>query len=255
MAETHGSSTLLYVNGIDITTAFREAEAGTQREVVDSTGFTATSERHVVSPVSKSMLSAKGMLDVTGAVDARSYLAEDRLQDAEDNLDGDSIAVMMMTDSSIGDDGFMVYGTVHNRSMPTPHNDVIQTAFEAQGNRGHWVKALHPKAARTAAHNTARLDNGAATEYGAVSALQVFALTGSSPVCTIKVQEDNNDNSWADLMTHAAINTAGVAAGYADLQTVSGTVERGLRIDLAVTSGSLTSITFALQIARLKAPV
>lgn len=255
MAEVHGSKTLLYVEGLDITTAFREAEAGTSRDVVDATGFTETSESHVVSPVYKSMLSAKGMLDVTGAVSAREYLTEDRLQDAEDSLAGTSLAVMMMTDDAIGDDGFMVYGSIHNRSMPTSHTDVIATSFEAQGNQGHWVKSLHPKAARTAAHNTARLDNTVASEYGAVSALQVFALTGTTPVITIKVQHDDNDNNWVDLLTHAAINSAGVTAGYADVQAVTGTVDRGLRIDLAVTSGVLTSITFALQIARLKAPV
>lgn len=256
MPEVHGSLTRVYMNGQDPSDSFREAEMGRMRELVDSTAFAATADAHLPSPVVAGELTAGGMRRIDFQTGARPI--QDMLDASADNVLGTSVIVGMMSDVAIGDDGFLLVGSAQDHRVKSPTKDLVMVDFKAKANRSAWVKALHPKAARTAAHTTVGLlnDGGAASQYGGIGALQVFALTGASPVLAVKLQHSADttngvDGTWVDLgAAFPAVNAAAVLAGYAAVVTPAGTVNKRVRLVLTVTSGSLTSVTFAAQFGR-----
>lgn len=253
MAEIHGSETRIYANGLDISSLFREAEWGRSRELVDTTAFSDTADSMIPSPVSAGDLNAAGMWELDP--DTGVQVVKDMLDASADNLDGDSVIVCMSRDTTIGDDGFLLIGSATNHRVKQPLKDVVQTTFEAKANRSLDVKALHPLAARTAAHTTTGLDNGAPSTFGGVGALTVTALTGTTPVLAAKLQHssdstDGIDGAWVDLVSFDTINAAAVAAGYASTGVVTGTVNDWVRLVMTVSSGSLTSTTLACQFGR-----
>lgn len=253
MGEIHGSLTRIYANGYDLSTLFRETEAGRERDLVDATGYAVTDTRHIASPQASGMISAGGMLDVDESTGAAA--AHDTLRTAAENTAGDTVVVWMGRDTTAGDPGFAILGSIPQHKIQQPLSDIVKTMLEAKSNRSAWVNSLHPKAARTTAHTTTGIDNGAATTYGGLAIAQVFALTGTTPVLGLKVQHSSDstngtDGTWVDLVSFTAINAAGVTAGYRSTGRVTGTVNRWLRVVLSVTSGSLSSCTFAVQFGR-----
>lgn len=253
MAEIHGASTRIYANGLDISALFREAEWGRTRELVDTTAFSDTNDSMIPSPVSAGDLSAAGMWELDESTGAQAI--KDMLDDSADNLLGTSVIVCMSSDTAIGDDGFLLIGSATNHRVKQPLKDVVQTSFEAKANRSLDVKALHPLAARTAAHTTTGLSNTVLSSYGGVGALTVTALSGSTPVLAAKLQHSSDstngiDGAWVDLVSFATINAAAVTAGYASTGVVTGTVNKYVRLVVTVSSGSLTSATFACQFGR-----
>jgi hypothetical protein len=254
MAEIHGSLTRIYANGIDISSLFREAEYGRTRALVNTEAFGATSDAFIPSPASAGDLSAAGMLDVDP--DTGAQAVKDMLDASAASLTGTSVIVAMSSDAAIGDDGFALVGSMQQHRVKQPLKDVVQTTFEATANRSAWVKALHPLAARTTAYSSVGLDAGALSSYGGLGTLIVTAISGASPVLTAKLQHSSDstngvDGAWVDLGTFASITTASVAAGYGDHELVAdGTVNRWLRVNVAVTSGSLTSCTFHCAFGR-----
>lgn len=255
MAETHGSHTRIYANGRDISSAFKEAEFGRGRELVDTTAFGDSADTKLASPIVGGDLNAAGMLQTSsGGVNT----IQDMLNAANALLTGESVVVGMLRDTTAGDRGFALLGSITNNRVKAPLSDVVATSFDAKAKRALWVKSIHPLAARTAAHTTTGIDNGAATDYGGAGVLQVTALSGTNPVLACKLQDSADstngvDGTWADLVTFDAINAAGVAAGYADVQVATGTVDDWIRLVLTVSSGSLTSVTFAAQFGRYTA--
>lgn len=253
MAEIHGSHTRIYANGLNISTLFREVECGRERELVDTTAFASTDTEHIIAPASSAMLSASGMIEVDP--DTGVQVVKDMLDAAENNTAGDDIIVTMLRDTTIGDPGFGLLGSTQQIRHSFPHTEVAKTSLQAQSNKALWVSSLHPLAARTTAYNSVGLDNGAATTFGGLGFLTVTALSGTTPVLTAKLQHSSDstngtNGTWVDLGTFATINAASVAAGYADHELVTGTINDWVRISVAVTSGSLSSVTFAAQFGR-----
>lgn len=255
MGEVHGSAARLYANGLDLSTLFREADSGSEHRVNDSTTFGATADSHVVDPSSVASMTAAGLLDVATADGA--HPAFELLQDAHESLAADSVIVHMIRDTTLGDPGFALVGSLPKLGLKQPHRELVETMLEAAADGVYgWGKSLHPKGAETAAASGVGIDHGAATASGCISVLQVFALTGTDPVIRIKAQDsadstDGEDGTWADLATHTDIDAAGVTAGYADVQQTTGAVDDWTRFDLSVVSGSLTSITFAHLLIRI----
>lgn len=254
MAEIHGSNTRIYANGTDISGLFREAEWGRTRDIIDTTAFGDTADTGFASPISGGDLTAAGMLEVDPSTGAR--VVKDMLDASNELAGATSVVVCMTRDTTIGDDGFALIGSMTNHRVKQPLKDVVQTTFDAKATRALDVKALQPLAAQTAAYSTVGLDNTTSTAFGGVGVLTVTALSGTTPVLTAKLQHssdttDGVDGTWVDLATFATINAAAVAAGYADVQVVApGTVNKRVRLNLAVTSGSLTSVTLTAQFGR-----
>ncbi|MCW2922264.1 MAG: hypothetical protein JWL76_2138 [Thermoleophilia bacterium] len=250
MAEVHGSESRLFMNGLDLTAMFRELEGGSEHDMVDTTAFSDTSDSHIVAPMVKRSMSANGMIDVDPSTGAHASLQA--LHNAAASLTAGQVVVWQMRDTTLGDPGLVIVGSLPKPTLKNVLRDVVQAMFSAQSNVSGWCRALKNKGALVAAGNGAALDNAAATTRGGVSVLQVMALTGTTPTLTVKTQHSVDGSTWVDLCTHTLITAAGVTAGYADVQQLAATatVNRYLRHTLAVTSGSLTSVTLAHQFVR-----
>jgi hypothetical protein len=227
---------------------FKDIEGGSDHDLVDSTAFAATSDRHKVSPIVSRTLQASGMLDVDPTTGAT--VQNDTIRTLAANTGGANCAIWCIRDTTLGDPSLIICGSLPKPTVKSVLADVVATMFGAQSNQSGWGRALKPKGTASGAVNGTALDNAALTSNGGLSALQVFALTGTAPVIRVKVQHSVDGSTWVDLATHTDINAAGVTAGYAETQPVAGTVNRYLRYALTVVSGSLTSITFANQFAR-----
>lgn len=144
-------------------------------------------------------------------------------------------------------------GTIGNRALvgqaihtsyqvSAPVGDAVTISAEAQvtGGMSSGV-VLADLAARTATGNTSSVDKGASSANGLMANVHVTAFTGTD--ITVKVAHSADNNTWADLITFTQLTAAG-----AENKTVTGTVNRYLRI---TTTGTFTSATFAVAAARL----
>lgn len=122
--------------------------------------------------------------------------------------------------------------------------DLVALALTIQADGGIDANGvlLHPLQAETAAGNTASVDNAALSSNGGVGNFHATAFVGTD--FTLKIQHSSNNSTWVDLITFAQITDIGseqkvVASGT--------TVNRYLRV---LWTGTFTSITFALSLAR-----
>ena len=99
----------------------------------------------------------------------------------------------------------------------------------------------------TAATNGTSLDNAASTAFGAQAYMQCTAFTGTD--VTVKVQDSADNSSWADVtgLTFTQITAAPASQRLATANNA--TIRRYLRA-VTVTSGGVTSVTFAVAINR-----
>ncbi|HEX3647271.1 MAG TPA: hypothetical protein VHV49_02530 [Pseudonocardiaceae bacterium] len=146
------------------------------------------------------------------------------------NVAASCVGKQLNYDPSRGDDGSLTF----------------KVDVQASVNGLEWGKQLTPgKRTDTAATNGTELDNGAATTFGAQAYLQAFSFTGTSAV--VKVQHSTDAATWTDLIVFATL-TAGRSAQRAVVSNVT-TVDRHLR---AVTTGTFTSLAFAVMVNRNK---
>lgn len=114
----------------------------------------------------------------------------------------------------------------------------------ANGYGLEWGRQLTAgKRTDTAATNGSSIDDSAASSHGLQAYLQVFAFTGTS--ATVKIQQSSDNgagDAWADVASFLAATGVG-----GQRITAAGSVERYLRV---VTTGTFTSITFAVVVVR-----
>jgi hypothetical protein len=127
-------------------------------------------------------------------------------------------------------------------NVTAPVADAVTISAEAQVINGVAPGVLLANlVARTAAGQTAAVDNAASTSAGYRTIIHLVAFTGTD--VTVKVQESADNSSWADLVTFTQLTAIG-----SELKTGTGTVARYLRVDVA---GTFTTVTFAVGFARL----
>jgi len=126
--------------------------------------------------------------------------------------------------------------------VSTPVGDAVTISAEAQvtGGMSSGV-VLADLSARTATGNTTSVDNAASSTNGLMANVHLTAFTGTN--VTVKVQHSADNSTWVDLITFTQLTAAG-----AENKTVTGTVNRYLRVNL---SGTFTSTTLAVAAARL----
>lgn len=128
---------------------------------------------------------------------------------------------------------------------PTRGNDgalTLNTSAQANGYGLEWGVMLTPGTQTdTEPTDSASFDLGAAGSNGAQAYLHVFSVTGAS--CTVSIESSSDDDDtdpFASLIDFTAATGA-----TSERKTVSGTVERYLRI---ATSGTFSECTFAVVI-------
>jgi len=134
---------------------------------------------------------------------------------------------------------------------PTRANDGAYTfacTLDANGYGLEWGQQLTAGLRTdTAATNGASIDTGGSLAFGAQAYLQVTAFTGTD--VTVKIQDSADNSSFTDVagltftQTTAAPGTQRIATGN------TATIRRYLRA-VTVTSGGLTSVTFAVTVVK-----
>ena len=106
-------------------------------------------------------------------------------------------------------------------------------------------KVIEALTAQTANGNSSSLDNSASSASGGSGYLQVTAKSGTSPTMAVKVQHSADDSSFADLITFTTASDL-----TAERKTVSGTVNRYLRVNRVVGGSSSPSVTYMVAFSR-----
>lgn len=100
----------------------------------------------------------------------------------------------------------------------------------------------------TTATNGASHDNGAATNYGLVAYLHLFAFTGTSVTVKLQSSSDNGvGDAWADVTGGSFTATSTPVTAQRIATATNQTIERYLRV---VTTGTFTNARFGVMIMR-----
>src|SRR5581483_8580092 len=117
---------------------------------------------------------------------------------------------------------------------------------DGQGNSfgQEWAVALTAGLRTdTAATNGTSLDNAASTSFGAQAYLQVTAFTGTD--VTVKIQDSADNSTFADVTGLTFTQVTAAPAQQRLATSNSATIRRYLRA-VTVTTGGVTSVTFAV---------
>jgi hypothetical protein len=87
---------------------------------------------------------------------------------------------------------------------------------------------------------TTSIDQSASSSQGARAYIMNFTLNSGSP--TVKIQDSANNSDWADLITFT-----GSSAASAERKTVTGTVNRYVRLNV---SGTFSNLAVAVVLVR-----
>lgn len=142
--------------------------------------------------------------------------------------------------------GIVVKQTDYSVSRGADGSLTMTVPFTGNGTPAEWGNLLSAgKITHSSATNVASKDDSASSSSGIGAFLQSASL--SSGTATVKIQHSSNNASWSDLVTFTDVAYATNAGRVAERKTVSGTVNRYLRIS---TSGTFSNLVFAIHYRR-----
>ena len=147
------------------------------------------------------------------------------------------VRVLAMMAAALGSPAAMLTAKQINYD-PTRNADgslAISVQCLANGVPLEWGKSIIAASTITGAGNSASEDNAASSASGLATMIQCWAFTGTS--ITVALQE-SSDNGGVDPFASIATFTAISAAFASERKTVTGTVERYLRLNY---SGTFTN--------------
>jgi hypothetical protein len=149
-----------------------------------------------------------------------------------------------------GDAVFSMTGKQATYNYSRPDDGSLIATIDVQGAAGHhgeWMELFTTGQDTSAsAGNSSSRDDGAATSAGIAAVLHVVDIDSGTP--TVKIQQSSDDGSgdaFADLVTFSAVANGNEPT--AERKTVSGAVERYLRV--AVT-GTYSNLDYVLAYRR-----
>lgn len=152
--------------------------------------------------------------------------------------------------TTLGDPAASLVGRQINYD-PTRAQDgslTLGVQAEANGYGLEWGDALTAGIRTdTAATNGTSIDGLAATTFGAQAWLHVFAFTGTD--VTVKIQDSANNSAFADV-TGLTFTQTTAAHTSERLATAAGATLRRYVRAVTVTTGGVTSVSFAVQVTR-----
>ena len=233
MPFVHGKGSAVLVDEFDLSAFLNSVDAAATADTAEVTTF-GNSAKSYIAGTKDATISLGGFFD--GAASA----VDEVLQAA---LGGSAlISVCPAGVATIGNRCSLADCITTSYTVTAAVADAVTVAAEAQVTGGLLPGVvLASLVARTATGQTAAVDNGASTAAGAKAFLHITAFTGTN--VTVKVQESPDNSTWADMITFTQATGVTSESG-----TAAGTVDRYLRVDI---SGTFTTVTFAVTIARL----
>lgn len=238
MAKKSGLGNQLYVAGYDISGDVGAVQtiAG-PRTLFDVTAISKSAHERLITHAG-------------GAISFNNWF-NDAANQAHAALKGlpttDVIATFLYSETR-GDPAAGLVAKQLNYDWNRPADGGIQGTVELTANASplEWGKSLTAgKDTHSSATSSTGIVDSAQTTAGARAYLEIFSLGSGTP--TVKLEDssdttDGTDGSWADLVSFT-INSANTA----ERVTVTGTVEKGVRV---TTTGTFTNLVMAVVFVR-----
>lgn len=237
MSIYHGKNVRLYIAGYDISALASSVGVSGEMEMAQYAVADGVDGYHQLPGLARGRLNLEGLFDDNYMSVLNNLWASDT-----------GYQVMVLFGTSQGDRAVCVnsarLGPYEWKSVVTDVNRLTgQLVTDSIG----WeeCKLIQPKAQKTSDGNGTSLDNGTASSDGLTAYLQVFECGGDDDLI-VKIQESSDDGAtdpWADKITFTT--ATGITA---ERKTVSGSIERYLRVTWSGTSPY--QATFAVAIKR-----
>ena len=239
MVKTSGIGDNLYVNGYDLS-----GDVGSIESMSD------TQNLQEVTGLDKSAVERIALL-ADGAWSFSAFFNDAALAEhaaLKTRGSGDKIATYLRG-TTLGNAAAGIVGKQVDYAGTRNADGSIGFAINITGSDGdgmRWGRSLTAgKRTDTSGTNGSSVDNGAATSFGLIAYLEVFALTGTNVVVTL--EDSANNSAWAAI-TGGAFTSVTSAPGAQRIRTATdGAVRRYVR---AVSSGTFSSATFAVVLHR-----
>ncbi len=243
MAVTHGKSSVLLLDGYDLTGMAQQADVMLSIDMHDATVF--GSSAHVKAPgLRNGTITSELFFDDTVTTGSWDVLT------AKYGSTTPATILFAPQGLTLGNRSLQIYALQALFSSKQVVSDLSKVTFngEAEEDAVDWGVTLHALSAETVfPFSGTSVDNLAATANGGVGQVHVTAIAGTTKNAVYKIQHSTDNATWVDLVTFSAITTANsvlrteVAAGT--------TIRRYLRI--TITDGGITtSVTGVVAFAR-----
>lgn len=234
----HGKKTAVLFANANLSAYLNEASMSSPAETSETTTFGSDAKTYITS-LRDASVSLSGMFE--GSVNDPTLL--DAMTSSESTL-----VTICTTGLVAGEPCFFGVTRSNSYEISSPVADVVTVTSDLQldgGINAGTIIAGGVTVASGATANSTANDYTASTANGLVTNLHVTANNGNGST-TLKLQHSVDNITYVDLVTFAVVS-AGIQTS--EQQTVTGTVNRYLRVNVA-DDGSTGSITYSLAISR-----
>lgn len=236
MTFVHGKAGRVFCNEYQQSAYIKGWTVTGERATAEVTVLTTTGGTNFIPGLRSGSLSLEALFDSTAT-------ALDEEFAAATGTDNGALWTVCPDGTTLGSPAFVAVTDPTGHSVESSTSEAVSLSLEAQADDGvDRGRIVHALGAETADANGTSIDDTAASANGGVAVLHVTAYSGLTSAA-LKVQHSANNSTWADLATFAT-----VTALTAERVTVSGTVNRYLRVVTDVTGTG--SVTFLASFAR-----
>lgn len=238
MAFSAGKGAVIYVDAYDLTGYFKKVSTSHQVAKNDTTTFGNNDETSV-----------PGLKSSSASMDGYWDPAVGASHDVLKTIIGAAgkVATIGQNGSTIGNQCEIFSGYESKYEPSADIGSAVGASAEFTTSAGLFYGVFqHAKGAETVTGNSTSVDGGAATSNGWVANQQIFAVTGTTPSMTGKIQDSADNGTFADL-AGGAFSAATVAG--AQQISGSGTVRQYTR-EVHTISGTTPNFTYITALAR-----
>ncbi len=220
MPKLHGKLTKVYVNGVDVSTYFNNADTPQTADAAESSGFNSEDKTYVSGMKS-------GTMRLQGHYDNAPTGHEKTFFDALGGAANPIVSIVMR--DLVEARGWTAEALETGIAVSAPIGGVVAMNVDFQSTDG--IKAMRTIQTGNLATDgaaTAEYNGGADTSYGMTAVLHALSNVGGTPVFTIE-DSANGSSGWATVLTFASFT----AAGEAQIVEITGTVKPFLRPSVA----------------------
>jgi len=238
MAFAHGLSTKFYYNLLDMTPYIEDVGADFEREMADVKPMDSTWVERLAGHKSVT-ISVGGLYDPTaGGIDAQVW---DAFDDGEEHVFamcpyGDTIGYYCYCGESVG----------NSSSINSSSTDAIRYPVGAIGSdNADRCQILHVLSEESD-DGTDTSQDGTAQSSDGIHAYIICTAIESGATLDVTIQDSSNNSDWSTLGSFTQLTAAGD-----EVISVSGTVERYVRLSWDLSEGASDDATFFVAFRRL----
>ena len=236
MAKGNGLGQQFYYQGYDLSGdvgSFNEISS--PRTTLEATGINK-------SAVERLMGKVDGIIDFSGFFNKASEAQHDALN----NLPTTDVIALWAEGEAVGDSAVGLVGKQENYQLQRGEDGSLEHQCRVVGNGvapmyGEMLSAGKDVSASAAAETSK--DDAASSANGLEGILEIFDIDSGTP--TVVLQDSPDNSAWATLISFTAV--ASGSEPTAERKTVSGTVDRYLRLNI---TGTYTNLDFAFAYRR-----